>query len=266
MELTVLGCAGSFPSAQSPASSYLVQQGSRRIVLDMGNGSISALQQQVDLDDPTSLDAIVISHGHVDHCADLGSLYVIRAYHPRVRFPLLPVLGPVGIASRIASLYGTSVAALSEVFEFVEMGVQMGVQMGVDLDQPTVQVGPFAIRCCAARHPGPSMCIRVDCEGSSLAYSGDTGPNEELIALASEVDLALFEASFVGQDGPPDLHLTATQAGEHARASGARQLLVTHLVRWNDDAQVRTEAEAAYGRPVTLASPGLHVDLSAAGA
>lgn len=251
MELSVLGCAGSFPTAQSPASSYLLAHGDRRIVLDMGNGSIGNLQREVDLDDPASLDAIVISHGHVDHCADLGSLYVIRAYHPRVRFPLLPVLGPAGIAGRMAALYGTSVAALSEVFAFVEMG------------QQSVQVGPFELRCCPARHPVPSLCVRVDCEGTSLAYSGDTGPNEELIALASGVDLAVFEASFVGQDGPADLHLTATQAGEHARLAEARRLLVTHLVRWNDDAQVLSEAQEAYGRQPILASSGLRLDLSA---
>ena len=250
MHLTVLGCAGSFPSAHSPASSYLVEHGSARLVLDMGNGSISSLQRHVDLDDPASLDGVVISHGHVDHCADLGSLYVIRAYHPRVRFPLLPVLGPVGFAQRMAGLYGTSVSALSEAFAFIEVG-----------EEP-VRIGPFAIRSCAARHPGPSHCIRVDCQVASLAYSGDTGPNEDLVELAAGVDLAVFEASFVGEGGPLDLHLTATQAADHARRAGARRLLATHLVAWNDDAQVLAEAQAAFDGPVQLARPGLRLDLS----
>ncbi len=250
MRLTVLGCAGSFPSAHSPASSYLVEHGSARLVLDMGNGSISRLQRHVDLGDPAGLDGVVISHGHVDHCADLGSLYVIRAYHPRVRFPLLPVLGPVGFAQRMAGLYGTSVSALSEVFAFIELG------------EESVRLGPFAIRSCPARHPGPSRCIRVDCQAASLAYSGDTGPNDDLVALAEGVDLAVFEASFVGKGGPVDLHLTAAEAGDHARRARARRLLATHLVAWNDDAQVLAEAEAAFDGPVQLARPGLQLDLS----
>jgi len=260
MRLTVLGCAGSFPSADAPASSYLVQEGSARLVLDLGNGSISALQRHLDLDDPTSLTAVVISHGHLDHCADLGSLYVVRAYHPRVRFPRLPVFGPRGIAQRIAAMYGTSVAALSEVFDFVELDGSVGA------DGEPVRIGPFTVRVVAARHPGPALCIRVDAVGASLAYSGDTGPNPDLISLARGVDLALFEASFVGVDGPPDLHLTATGAGEHAAQAQAAHLLVTHLVAWNDDARVLAEATAAFPGPVQLARPGLQVDLLADGA
>jgi ribonuclease BN (tRNA processing enzyme) len=80
------------------------------------------------------------------------------------------------------------------------------------------------------------------------------------------VDLALFEASFAGVDGPPDLHLTATGAGEHAAQAHAAHLLVTHLVAWNDDARVLAEATAAFPGPVQLARPGLQVDLSANGA
>jgi len=255
MRLTVLGCAGSFPNATSPASSYLVHDEVGRIVLDMGNGSIGALQREVDLDDPQSLNGVVISHGHLDHCADLGSLYVIRAYHPRARFPRLPVLGPSGLAERMAALYGTSVSALAEVFEFVQLG------------RTPVSVGPFLVRACPARHPVPSLCVRV--EGGpgqfgrpvSLAYSGDTGPNDDLIELAAGVDLAVFEASFLGSAGPPDLHLTATQAGEHAARAGASRLLVTHLVRWNDDGQVLAEAQAAFPGPTMLARPGLVVEV-----
>lgn len=259
MRLTVLGCAGSFPSASSPASGYLLQAQGARLLLDLGNGSIVNLQREIDLDDPQCLDGIVLSHGHVDHCADLGSLFVIRAYHPRVKFPRLPVLGPAGIAQRIAGLYGTSVSALSAVFDFRELG------------QQPEQVGPFTIQACPARHPGPALCLRVqaavDREGAvaSLAYSGDTGPNPDLVTLAQGVDLALFEASFVGREGPPDLHLTATQAAEHAAQAGAGRLLVTHLVAWNDDAQVLAEAQAAFPGVVELARPGLQVDIGAGG-
>jgi ribonuclease BN (tRNA processing enzyme) len=107
----------------------------------------------------------------------------------------------------------------------------------------------------------------VDREGAvaSLAYSGDTGLNPDLVTLAQGVDLALFEASFVGREGPPDLHLTATQAAEHAAQAGAGRLLVTHLVAWNDDAQVLAEAQAAFPGVVELARPGLQVYIGAGG-
>lgn len=254
MKLTVLGCSGSFPTTRSPASSYLLEQDGHRIVLDLGNGSIGNLQRHVDLDAPDSLAAVVLSHGHLDHCADLGSLFVIRRYHPTEVFRPLRVLGPPGIAQRIADMYGTSVSALSTHLAFEEFTAKAS------------QIGPFTIRTCTARHPVPSASIRVDAAGSSMAYSGDTGPNDALVQLAQGVDLALLEASYVGQECPPDLHLTATAAGDHAARSAAGRLVVTHLVRWNDDDQVLQEASAAFttsagNGPTTLAYPGMVIDL-----
>ena len=249
MRLTVLGCAGSFPTADSPASSYLLEYDGQRVVLDIGNGSIGNLQRHVDLDNPDAISAVLLSHGHLDHCADLGSLYVIRSYHPSTRFGPLRVFGPVGIAQRMAALYGTSVAALEASFDFIEF-----------TGEPQ-HVGPFTVTTCAARHPVPSVSMRVAAGGASMAYSGDTGPNDQLVTLAADVDLAVFEASFVGAGNPADLHLTGAAAGEHASRAGARELLLTHLVRWNSDEDVLAEASAAFAGPIRIARPGMTIDV-----
>ena len=79
MRLTVLGCAGSGPGPTSPASSYLITAGDTRLLVDLGNGSFGVLQRHLD---PWLLDAVVLSHLHADHCADMTNLVVHRRYHP----------------------------------------------------------------------------------------------------------------------------------------------------------------------------------------
>ena len=88
MRLTVVGCSGSFPGPDSPASCYLVEQDGYRVVLDLGNGALGQLQRYVSLDD---VDAVLISHLHVDHVIDLCSYYVARRYRPA---------GPLAAAAR----------------------------------------------------------------------------------------------------------------------------------------------------------------------
>ncbi len=77
MKLTVLGCSGSMPGPDSPASGYLVEAEGYRLVLDMGNGAFGALQRYLR---PTDVDAIVISHLHADHCIDLTAYIVALRY------------------------------------------------------------------------------------------------------------------------------------------------------------------------------------------
>jgi hypothetical protein len=88
MRLTVVGCSGSVPSVDSPASCYLVEadDGQRpwRVLLDLGSGALGPLQQHVD---PTRLDAVLLSHLHADHCLDLCGLYVMLKYAPQAGTP-----------------------------------------------------------------------------------------------------------------------------------------------------------------------------------
>lgn len=249
MRLTVLGCAGSYPSAESPASSYLIEHDGHRIVLDLGNGSFGALQRHIALTWPGALDAVVLSHCHLDHCADVGSLYVQRHYYSDTH-ERLPVLGPSDARYRAVGIYGKAdEVAIDEEFDFVTFGRQ------------PMDVGPFTIEVARAVHPVEAYSVRVTAGGRSITYSGDTGISDRLIDLARDTDVALFEASFVGTDFPPDVHMSAGEAGRAAREAGASRLVVTHLVSMNDPAVVFAEASAEFDGPVTLAGSGLMLDV-----
>ena len=79
MRLTIIGCSGSFPGPDSPASSYLLEAEGFRLLLDLGSGSLGVLQRHVGLYD---IDAVCLSHLHADHCLDLCAYYVARTFHP----------------------------------------------------------------------------------------------------------------------------------------------------------------------------------------
>ena len=93
MKLTVLGCSGSLPGPDSPASGYLVEEDEYRLVLDLGHGALGTLQQHVA---PQDVDAIILSHLHSDHCIDLTAYVNALRYGPHRRDGRIPVIGPSG--------------------------------------------------------------------------------------------------------------------------------------------------------------------------
>lgn len=247
MRLTVVGCSGSFPGPDSPASSYLIEAEGTRIVLDMGNGSLGHLQKYVDI---YSVDAVILSHLHVDHFIDLCSYYVALKYRPDGPAGRVPVWGPPDTRARLVSAYGLS------------SGSDMDGEFDVRALTTEFTVGPFTVSTSRMLHPVEAYAVRLSAGGRSITYSGDTGPTPRLAELARGTDLALFEASFVTHaDNPPDLHLTGAQAAQLSADADAGRVLLTHLVPWHDVDHVREEALAV--RPdVELAHPGLTIDLS----
>ncbi len=247
MRLTVLGCSGSMPGPGSPASGYLVEAGGVRLVLDLGNGALGPLQQLVGVAGLAELDAVVLTHLHPDHCMDLCGLYVALRYGvPSAR--RIPVYGPAATAERMAAAYGKEPdPGLSGEFEFREY-------------QPDgFAVGPLTVRVARVAHPVPAYAIRVEHDGRSLVYSGDTAASPALVELARDTDLFLCEAAYAdGDDNPPGIHLTGREAGEHAAAAGARRLVVTHVPPWGDPQRAAEHASAVYDGPVELAVPGGH--------
>ncbi len=241
MRLTVLGCSGSLPSSTSAASCYLVEAEGYRLLLDLGSGALGPLQSVVDLAD---VDAVVLSHLHPDHCLDVCGYYVARRYGPPGREGRIPLLGPTGTASRLARAYGMP----------EQPGMSPVLDVGV-LDGRTTQLGPFTVRTARVNHPVETYAIRLEHGGSALAYSGDTGVSAALSELATGADLLLCEATFAEDEtNPPDLHLTARQAAEHAARAGVGRLLLTHLPPWRDPQRALAEAQPAFGA-VGLARP-----------
>ena len=123
MQLTVIGCSGSFPGPDSPASCYLLEAEGFRLVMDMGNGALGVLQRHAEL---FGIDAICVSHLHVDHCVDLSSYWVARQYAPGGSRPPIPVYGPRGTAERVAGFGGEDVAAIRARFEVHHLDPQIG--------------------------------------------------------------------------------------------------------------------------------------------
>ncbi|KRC66562.1 hypothetical protein ASE12_18365 [Aeromicrobium sp. Root236] len=254
MKLTVIGCAGSFPGPDSPASCYLVEapfEGrTYRLLIDLGSGALGELQRVCDLRD---VDAVALSHLHADHCFDLSGLYVVSKYHPDGQLDRIPVLGPAGTGDFLATAYGIhEPVGMTEQFDFRDWQ-----------DGGTVQLGPFAVTSVLVDHPVPAYAIRVAAGGHSLAYSGDTGPTDQLVELAAGADLFLCEASFVeSADNPPNLHLTGAEAGTYATRADVGRLLVTHIPAWTDRAEVESDVKTTWEGPYDLVTAGSTYDLS----
>lgn len=247
MRLTVVGCAGSFPGPASPASSYLLESDGFRLVIDLGNGALGALQRYAGL---LEVDAICLSHLHADHCADLYSYQIARQIAPDGPPPPIPVYGPAGTAKRIAMIHGPG--GDDELTERFTFGT---------LTPGTVELGPFRVTTDHVNHPVETFGFRIEQGGRTIAYSADTGECEALVGLAHEADVLLAEASYLdGSDHPPNLHLTARQAGEHASRAGAGELVLTHLVAWNDPLRSVADARDAFGGTVIPAEAGLVID------
>lgn len=246
MRLTVVGCSGSFPGPDSPASCYLLeaeQEGRTwRVVLDLGSGAFGDLQRYAD---PLSIDAVLLSHLHADHCLDLTGFYVVRKYHPDGPQASIPVWGPVGTADRMARAYDLPPdPGMREEFDFHEYG-------------DPFEIGPFRIEAIRVAHPVPAFGLRVSADGRTIGYSGDTGPCSGLDDVADGVDLLLAEASFTTRrSNPPDLHLTGADGGAAAAKGSAALLVLTHVPPWHDPQEALREARTAYDGEIALAHRG----------
>lgn len=248
MRLTIVGCAGSFPGPSSSASCYLLEHEGTAILLDLGNGSLGSLARHIN---PYEVSAIALSHLHIDHCADVASLYVGRKWHPDGQLPRIQVAGPEGVAQRMADIYDLPAdVGMTGEYEFIEF------------DHSVVEFGPFRITPFPVAHCVPTFGLRVEAGGATLVYSGDTGPCPQLVENSVGADLALYEASYLSRcPNPPDMHLTGRQAAEHANSAGVGRLILTHLVAWYDWQEVLREASDAFDGHVELAKPGMVVEI-----
>jgi ribonuclease BN (tRNA processing enzyme) len=241
LAITVLGCAGSWSSSQSGCSGYLVDDGTTRIWVDCGPGSMTALQQHCEIAD---VDALVVTHEHPDHCMELPVLRNAMKYG--LGLERLPLYAPRGVLKLLEALVGSR-------------GITPSFEPKMIADRSKVTVGAIRLGFSRTDHPVETLAVRADTgDGTpSLAYSADTGPGWSLAALGEGIDVAVVEATLLGATiGESEaVHRTAAFTGSDARAAGAKRLVITHVPPTGDGEVHRAEAEASFGGPVLLAAP-----------
>ena len=217
LELVVLGNATPYPRPDRACSGYLVRSGTTTIWVDTGPGTLAELQRFVGVLD---VDAIWLSHLHVDHCADLLAMYFALRFSTLKPQRRIPAFGPTGWPERLETfLKGISPHQLDEAFEVHELGDELGAV-----------VGDMTLHAFAVEHGVPSYALRTETDGATFTYSADTGPCHGVVAAAQGADLLLCEAGWAARPGgTPAWHMTPVEAGDLARQAGAKRLLLTHL-------------------------------------
>lgn len=207
MRLTILGNNGPFPAPGGATSGYLLTSGETRICFDLGSGT---LQRLTSLMPPEELDALVLSHWHYDHCADvLALIYRLEACAQQP----LHVYAPVDENS------------------LVRKAVQACGKMVLhDIDDSVFIVGDLRIQAFPARHPVPAVMYRVEGEGKVFCYTGDTNTVEGLADFADHADFLLADGLFTDAawaEGKP--HLSARHVAQLAQDAQVRRFAITHL-------------------------------------
>jgi ribonuclease BN (tRNA processing enzyme) len=247
MRLAVLGGGGAWPQAGQACSGYLVTHDGFRLLVDPGYATVPRLLQQVAAD---QVDAVFVSHGHPDHCADLNPLLRARALRDEPA-PPLPVYSLPGALDAVLALDRPGLLDSAYVCHEFSPGDRL-------------DIGPFQAHTRSLPHSVPNAGVRLVADGRVLAYTGDTGPSPGVVDLARGADLLLAEASYADQV-PEDArrHLTsADQAGRQARAAGTRHLVLTHLLPGTDPAAAHAAAEREFDGRIGIATSGLVVDLA----
>ena len=239
MELTVLGCSGSFGAPGGGAcSGYLLREGATSVWVDCGNGTFGHLQEHIAVEDLT---AVVLTHGHPDHCVDIYGLHVLLRYG--LGRENLPVFAPEGLEKFLLSL----VSDWGNAFDWRAVG-----------EGDRAKVGDIALKFSRTDHPPPTYAVEATApDGHRLIYTADTGPDWSVDAFAPGAELVLSEATYLHANRPAPIHLSAKEAGEAARAARAQRLVLTHLWPLLDPKESAEEGAEAFGGAVTLAVPNL---------
>lgn len=239
MNVTPIGIWGGYPNKNEATSSFLIEQDGFRCLIDCGSGVLAAVQNYTAL---SELDAVIISHYHADHVADIGVLQ----YAAMVGMQLEEWNVPLPI-------YGHD----QDQTEFEKLsykGVTEG--RGVKVGE-TLQLGPWEVSFCETIHPVYCLALRFSSNGKAVVFTADTEWKEELVGFSEGADLVVAEANLYEKYlGIIKGHMSGKQAGELAQRAGAKQLLLTHLPQYGDVAEIEREADNVFDGDVEIARIG----------
>ncbi|MCI1557529.1 MAG: MBL fold metallo-hydrolase [Pediococcus pentosaceus] len=211
MKITVLGYYGGYPSENVGTTGYLVQSGNYNLLLDAGSGTLLELQRHLN---PLDLDAVLLTHYHHDHTADLGVLQYQWQLNSKNKVEILPIYGHTEDPLNFGAL----------TWPNASQGVGYNENEEIDL-------GPFTVSFKKTIHPVPAFATRiVEREtGKIFTFTSDTRYFDELVKFATNSDLLVTDTNFLSNHTGIKGHLSTKETAELFNKSNAKQLMISHL-------------------------------------
>lgn len=239
MKITPIGIWGGYPKANSATSSFLIEHDNFHCLIDCGSGVLSSLQNYLPLE---KLDAVVISHYHADHIADIGSLQYSRLinFYLGKSAPALPIYGHIHDPEQFEKL------------SYKDQTVGIGIS-----EEDIIQIGPFTVSFCRTIHPVYCLAMKFSVDNHSIVLTADTEWRDELVDFARGADLLISEANlYEDHVGKAPGHMAGSEAGILAQQADVKKLILTHLPLHGNIGEILEAAAEAFSGPSEIAEVG----------
>lgn len=266
IEVTLLGTGSPIPDADRAGPATLVRTDDQTFLIDCGRGVLQRLTA-AGLG-ANAISALLLTHLHSDHIADLGDLIITRwvtTFTPDP--PPLPIIGPPGTAEVVeATLKAFGFDIGYRIAHHADLTAPPPLQVHEYTDGPVWDTDGVRIVAGPTDHRPvePTIGFRVEYDGASVVLAGDTVPCAGLDKLAAGADAlvhTVIRSDLVAQIPMQrfkdilDYHSSVEQAGATAARAGVATLVLTHyvpaLVPGQED-QWRALAAAEFGGRIEL--------------
>ena len=239
MTVIPLGIYGGYVKAGSGTCSFLLEEDGKRILLDIGSGSLVNLERYCSIDD---ISAILISHEHADHIADLETALYGRLISMQL-----------GKSSDPLSIYGPDIEWLKGRIEKHASSIYNSVD-----EKRELCIGPFTISAYRMEHECLCYGYFIRSENSSLFYSSDTVFSESLAAKIPHADMMLIECSIYDRFGSGRQygHMNGEETAEFLSIARPEKSLLVHLPCYGDSSELLLKVKEHYSGDVSIAELG----------
>lgn len=239
MKFTVIGPWGGYPAAGGASASYILEKEDFLLLIDAGSSSLSKFQQ---IHDVMDLDAIIISHYHADHIADIGVFQHARLVYTYVTGE-----------KKVLPIYGHE----EDEIEFAKLSHDFTEGIAYN-PKEILHIGPFQITFIKTVHSVPCYGMRITDGETTIVYTADTAYQDEWIDFAKGADLLVTDCNFYeNQNASESGHMNSKEAATIAEKARVKQLLLSHLPQFGDQNLLVEQAKKYYSGPVLLAKEGL---------
>lgn len=264
LSVMVLGSGGpvATPAGRASASYMIFVDGKPRILMDVGGGSYKSLAQAgINLKD---LDVVLLSHLHIDHTGDLSSMIKTAYFHAvgagetRTASDVIDIWGPASsftgmpsvtdyVAARYAGpdgieryLNGFAPTIGAGVFSYAGHDLPSKWQTDTTVQDVFTADDGLSVKAIAVKHgPVPAVAYRIEYDGKSIVYSGDTNSeSQNMVTIAQGADLLIYDTAIMDTHPNPamlQLHTTPSRMGEVAAAAMVKKLVLSHITPNTED-------------------------------